>query len=129
MNWKDLEICNKYLLGFFLATILISFSCKKEESKQSVNQTLKMNEPFQYDLGNFGDEEGATISKQATHFSVSFLEYYSNTGKIVYHYKPDSNYAGTDEVIIRSARGSDGGGSNKNDKILLTTLKFNIIKP
>ena len=129
MNWKDLEICNKYLLGFFLATILISFSCKKEESKQSVNQTLKMNEPFQYDLGNFGDEEGATISKQATHFSVSFLENNFNTGKIVYHYKPDSNYAGTDVVIIRSARGSDGGDSSKNDKILLTSFRFSITKP
>ncbi len=102
-------------------------SCKKnntvEPERISINTTIRLNNSYEYDLGAFGDEEGATITKQASHFSVSALERLS-TGAIFYNYTPTTNFVGTDEVEIKSARGSNGASAN--NKIILTTIKITV---
>lgn len=107
---------------------LLCQSCKKDSvdkpATQTINQTLKANQSYEFDLGSFGDEEGATIVKQATHFSVSSLDGANNLGKIIYKYVPEANFVGTDEVEILSARGSDGASAN--DKLVVTIIKFTI---
>ena len=118
---------------FGLLTILFGLifsipSCKKDSSTQPIYQTitltLKANQPYQFDLGNFGDEEGASISKQATNFSISSVDKDINTGKAIYKYVPATNFIGTDEVEIKSARGSNG--TTPNNKLIYTTIKFTI---
>ena len=115
------------LIILFTMTFLIE-SCKKDPATQpmtqSITQTLRANQSYQFDLGNFGDEEGASISKQATNFSTSSVEREINTGKVIYKYVPATNFVGTDEVEIKSARGSDG--ASPNNKLVYTTIKFTI---
>ena len=117
-----------FYLILFIGLTTISQSCKKGTSNGPVNQTItetiSANQSYQFDLGNFGDEEGASISKQANHFSISSMDREVNTGKVIYKYTPEANFVGTDEVEIRSARGSNG--SSTNNKIILTTIKFTV---
>ena len=93
---------------------------------QTINQTLSANQSYQFDLGNFGDEEGASISKQATNFSISSVNKDINTGKAIYKYVPATNFIGKDVVEIKSARGSNGACAN--NKLINTTIKFTITK-
>ena len=101
--------------------------CRKDESKdtsyKTINVTTKANQTYQYDLGAFGIEEGAIITRQGTHFQVSKLE---RTGmeKIIYTYIPIKDYTGTDEVELKAERGSDG--ASPNNKIIVYTFKITV---
>lgn len=119
-----------YLTIIIIISIaLLSFSpgCSKEDivihSPNSITVTLTRNGTYHFDLGYFGDEEGASIRRQATHFILSKLDR-DTTGKIGYTYTPALNFTGTDEVELKSMRGSDGASANNN--IIFTTIKFNI---
>ncbi len=114
------------LLPFVIGILLLFQSCKKESpiapTYQTITQSLKANQSYQFDLGTFGDEEGANISQQAVYFAISSIDKDINTGKAIYKYIPATNFVGTDEVEIKSARGSNG--SNANNKIVYTKIKF-----
>ncbi|MBO9700076.1 MAG: hypothetical protein J7604_07680 [Sporocytophaga sp.] len=119
-------------LTLLLGLTIIFSSCKKDSDPDcdlpkpnEITVKLKVNEAYQFDLGNFGDEEGASISKQATNYSVSTLERETSTGKVIYKYTPATNFTGTDEVQIKSERGSNGASPNNN--ITYMTIKFTII--
>ena len=116
------------LLTIVIALTTAISSCSKKSntdvSSQNIRQTIKTNQAFEYDLGNFGDEEGATISKQATHFFISSLDPQMNTEKIIYTYQPVVGFTGTDEIELKSARGSNG--ASDNNKISYTTIKFTV---
>ena len=116
-----------YILTMFLIT-LFTLSCKKElvnaPQIQTITANIKMNQAYEFDLGNFGDEEGATITKQAGYFTTSLVYRESNTGKITYKYTPANNFVGVDEVKIKSVRGSSG--ASVGDKIINTTIKITV---
>ena len=87
--------------------------CKKEDGKEpkmTMSVSLKSNQTYQYDLGSFGDEEGAVITSQALHFQTSKIGR-DVSGKIVYTYVPAVNYIGTDEVEISTRRGGSDGSN------------------
>lgn len=119
-----------FILAILLLILTSTQSCKKDISNVTIYATINVNETYQYDLGNFGDEEGATISSQAIHFQISKIEIDTNSySKYYYTYIPAQNYIGADEVEITSARGSDGSGSgfsSRNRDILVTLIKFTI---
>jgi hypothetical protein len=115
----------------FIITFVLSFlthSCSKDKAPmpafQTITQALNANQTYQFELGNFGDEEGASIARQATNFSISSIDMDMNLKQVIYKYVPAVNYVGMDEVIIRTARGSDGVGPSH--KIVYTTIKFTI---
>jgi len=123
-----------FLTLMILITLLTFFpGCSKEDivihtpvtytNTNTNNVTLTKNGTYHFELGYFGDEEGASISMQAIHFSVSKLDR-DSTGKIGYTYTPALNYTGTDEVELKSMRGSDGASANNT--IIFTKIKFNI---
>lgn len=118
---------NIFVSAIFCVSIL-TLSCDKEfcskDKKQTVNVNLKTNDAYQYELGLFGDEEGATISRQASHFFSSLVERDISKSKITYKYQPAQGFVGSDEVELVSQRGSDGASHNK-DK-LITTIRFTI---
>jgi hypothetical protein len=115
------------ILTILLSILTLTHSCKKDKSVNSnietINATIKANETYQYDLGLFGDEEGATISVQASHFQVSKLERVDYV-KIIYTYTPTQNYVGTDEVELKAERDSDG--VSPNNGITIFVIKFAI---
>ncbi|MCX6323015.1 MAG: hypothetical protein NTZ41_02295 [Sphingobacteriales bacterium] len=114
------------ILVISIGFLFIIQSCKKDDANKPTSQTitknLTINETFQYDLGGFGDEEGASISKQANNYSVSFVDRNINTDKVIYKYTPALNFVGIDEVEIKSSGGSDG--ASPNNKINYTIIKF-----
>jgi len=78
--------------------------------------TLKIN------LGNFGDEEGATISQIPVHAKLSRLVREFNSGSIVYQYLPEYGYTGTEIVEIVLNKGSDGASAGRKDKLLISIV-------
>jgi len=116
------------LLMILFAMTLFFQSCKKESPTeptiQTITQSLKANQSYQFDLGTFCDEEGANSSKQANYFSISSIDRDINTGKGINKYIPATNFLGKDVVEIKSARGSNG--TSAYNKIVYTTIKFTI---
>ena len=116
-------------LSLLLICQIVAFSCKKDckgsTDKQTINVTVQASKGYDYDLGSFGDEEGAIISMQAQHYETSTIDRINGV-HCIYHYKPQENFQGTDEVELKSARGSDGASSNS--KIVFTTIRFTIVK-
>ncbi len=108
------------LLLFFL------LNCTKEEINTDFIQ-INNSEEYTYDLKISGDEEGASILTQALHFEKSELIRNSSTNfNIVYKYKANSNYVGTDFVEIVTCTlgpGNNGIACNKRDTI---RIDFNI---
>ena len=102
--------------GIFIILLLITFiwSCEKDdiiEPNDSLTITLKNSDDFLHDFKISGDEEGATIILQATHFSISEITRNESTNwSVVYHYKPESGFIGKDSVKIQTSTGSDGSG-------------------
>lgn len=87
-------------------------SCTKQPLVvyKTMNVSLKQNETFQFDLGNVQSVE---ITKQASHFQTSQLQY---SNPEVYTYIPSKDYAGTDDAELTIGKGPQnscgfGGGS------------------
>ena len=118
------------ILAVTFCLTTLSQSCTKdsttEPSTKAIDVSLKVNQSYQYDLGGFGIEEGAGIATQASHFLISIVyrDSSGNTPNIFYKYMPAANFIGTDEVTLKSERGSDGASANTN--ITYTNIKFTI---
>lgn len=95
-----------------------------KENRKVIKVKLQPNQKYHYDLGSFGDEEGAGIHRQASHFSVSEIEREPERAK--YFYTPEKDYIGTDEVEIVIERGSDG--ASPHDDFTYIIIKFTISK-
>ena len=108
----------------------LSQSCKKdsttEPNTKTIDVVLKVNQSYKYDLGGFGIEEGAGIVTQASHFLISTAHRDTSgaSPNIFYNYIPATNFIGTDEVTLKSERGSNGAIANTN--IIYTSIKFTI---
>ena len=116
------------ILVVLFGLAIVMQSCKKNSTAYTASDTIhaaiKANQSYQYDLGGFGIEEGAQISKQATHFLISTIGRSGNTPNIMYNYVPAVNFVGTDEVELQASKGSNG--SSANNIITYTTIKFTI---
>jgi len=119
----------KFVISTFLLMVFTCFiSCSSDDSNSDaeivkVNATISNSEIYTYNLGSFGDEEGASIEKQAENFEISKLERNFPSGEIIYTYKPKSSFVGTDYVELKTSRGSNGASPNTNISILKITLK------
>ena len=114
-----------YILLAFTLFQSCNKTAKKAEVKETRNYEIKINESFEINLGFFGIEEGASISKQATHYKTSET-IRKDDGNIIYTYSPIKDYVGDDELKIRKSTGDDGFGNN----ITMTfyTIKITITK-
>jgi len=99
----------KLFLLFILITFLISTSCSNDDDANPevtiLNITISNTETYSYNLGVFGDEEGAGINIQAEHFEISETNRNPETEEINYNYKPEINYKGSDFVEISRSYG------------------------
>lgn len=118
----------KYIIIVLLTTIALLASCE-DDSPQTVDKTLDIqlskNQGYEYDTKISGDEEGVSISMQATHFSISEIVRNKSTNYVaVYKYKPALDFVGSDKVEIKISTGSDGAGPPT--KIEQITFDFSI---
>lgn len=109
------------LIKILVALVFISFlvSCIKDDLtivEETFYITIKNTDDFKHDFKISGDEEGATIKIQATHFSISEIARNESTNwSVVYHYKPESGFTGIDSVEIETNTGSDGSETGKTE--------------
>jgi hypothetical protein len=93
--------------------------CKDPDSVETVIVYLKNTETFQYRTVG-GDEEGATISVQAVHFSISEIRRDASTDwYAVYVYQPAADFVGEDHAEVEVMTGSDGASAPTNTKRLV----------
>jgi hypothetical protein len=125
----------KLILLPFLLTgmILFSFSCKKESRDipapsavgEMINVRIAPNQPYQMDLTNAGT---VSISKQASHFSMSETIMNNENGSQSYKYIPAKDFAGNDEVVLLSNKTEEnlpvisGGGCPGNSNGYTTPM-------
>ncbi len=116
----------KVFIAFILTGILFSCSNDDDSNNQIIIENINLlnTENYEYDLGSFGDEEGASITTQAEHFEISDLKMIVSSGEIIYQYVAQEGFVGSDSVEITTNRGSDGASSG-ND-ISTVKVKFNV---
>lgn len=120
---KNFAITTVLMMVF---TFFISCSSDDNQSEGEIikaTASISTSEIYTYNLGSFGDEEGASIEKQAENFEISKLERNFPSGEIIYTYKPKSGFVGTDYVELKISRGSNGASPNTNISILKITIK------
>src|SRR5688572_30079697 len=107
------------------AAILVGVQgCKGSDSSETVIVYLKNTETFQYRTVG-GDEEGATISVQAAHYSISEIRRDASTDwYAVYVYQPAVGFVGEDLSEVEVMTGSDGASAPTNIKKLI--FRFSI---
>jgi hypothetical protein len=100
-----------------LAAVVLGVpGCKGPDSLETVIVYLKNTETFQYRTVG-GDEEGATISLQAAHYSISEIRRDAATNwYAVYVYQPAAGFVGEDHAEIEVHTGSDGASAPTNIK-------------
>jgi hypothetical protein len=108
--------------------ILLCISCEEKFpiiEKSSIEVQLTKNQSYEYNTLIGGDEEGAIISIQAKHFSVSEIERdLSSNFVAIYKYKPELDYLGKDMAEIKTSTGSDGADPSTNFEYI--TINFSI---
>ena len=111
-------------IGFtILLMSLIGMSCNSSTDPNVENElisvSLKNTEVYEYKTGIGGDEEGASIIRQANHFEISDIIRNEKTiWEAVYKYKPKSGFTGKDYVELKLSTGSDGASPNTNIEII-----------
>ncbi|MXV37221.1 hypothetical protein GO491_00815 [Flavobacteriaceae bacterium Ap0902] len=134
------------ILLFSISSLIFSCEHQKDKKVQSVQEqnmepktsgqiesapkvehiTIKNTETYVYNLGGFGDEEGAFVGKEPKHAEVSEMSRDEKLIYILYTYKPTKGFVGADEVELVTMRGSSGDAYNPDSEIII--LKFNVIE-
>ena len=133
-----------FILPMLLLVLMVSFlSCKKESinvlSPAGTGETISVQlTPSQSYVLNQPDASNLSISRQASHFSVSEAVANIETGGFSYKYIPVAGYTGTDEISLLSSAttttyshssesgGCGSGGGESKISSNLITLKITI---
>jgi hypothetical protein len=98
--------------------------CKDPNADETVIVYLKNTETFQYRTVG-GDEEGATISLQAAHYSISEIRRDAATNwYAVYVYQSAAGFVGEDHAEVEVHTGSDGASAPTNIKKIVFRLSI-----
>ena len=114
----------QFLLQICLSFILLNCSTNNSPVNDEINVQILNSEVYEYKTGISGDEEGASIKKQAQHFEISDIFRNSETGwEAVYRYKPESNFIGFDYVELEIETGSDGASPSSKIELIKITIE------
>lgn len=104
----NLRLRRLVAFALFLPVVAHIQGCKDSNPVEAVSVSLKNTETYQYPTVG-GDEEGARISTQAKHYSISEIRRSAETNWIaVYVYRPTAGFVGSDYAEIEILTGSDG---------------------
>lgn len=128
------------LLSLILFSLLVvNQSCSKEAPDrmatpvpdETINAVVAADNAYILNVSSF---ESVSIGKQAAHFTVSQTEVDEKNGMPVYKYIPEKNYAGNDEVVLRTSKttavsGGNGGSCHggNNSQASTNTSYYNVI--
>jgi len=88
--------------------------CKESTSPETISISLKNTDTYQYPTVG-GDEDGARISTQPSHSSISEIRRNAETNWVaVYVYRPAAGFIGSDYAELDILTGSDGPSPPKN---------------
>jgi len=91
-----------------LSLLLSATACKEKVAVEFLSVSLLNTDRYRHPTVG-GDEEGARISMQATHYSVSEIRRDSETNWVAtYVYQPTAGYTGTDDVELEILSSADG---------------------
>lgn len=105
---------------------LVLFCCNSKDDVQNLeteyinlNSSVNQNQTIEISLGAFSSEGSTDITKQAKHYVISEITF-NDTG-LVYNYKPNASFSGTEYVEI--TKSSTIGDDTVNQK---TIYRINI---
>ncbi len=114
------------LAGLVLLLPLVVYlqGCTDANSFDMVSVSLKNTETYQYPTVG-GDEDGAMVSKQANHYSISEIRRNAETSWVAaYVYQPAAGFVGSDRAEIKIVTGSDGASPPTHTKTVV--FRFDI---
>jgi hypothetical protein len=112
------------VLVFLLPLVVYLQGCRDANSLDVVSASLKNTETYQYPTVG-GEEEGALVSKQANHYSISEIRRNAETNWVaVYVYQPAAGFVGSDQAEIKIVTGSDGASPPTHTKTVV--FRFDI---
>lgn len=90
-----------------LSLLMSATACTEKVAVESLSVSIRSTDLYQHPTVG-GDEEGARISTQARHYSVSEMRRDSETNWVAtYVYQPTPGFTGTDDVELEVLTGSD----------------------
>ena len=106
-----------------LFALLSLQGCREAGAIQNVNVSMKNTANYQYSTVG-GDEDGARVSMQAKHFSLSEIRRDTATAFVAtYVYQPAPGFVGSDYAEVEVLTGSDGASQPNNIK----TIAFHFV--
>lgn len=120
----------KIFIVLMIVITVFTISCANDDDAvvekttvtTALEVTIGVGEDYFYDLGIFGDEEGAGISTSPTNAEISEIFYELDPDRYVYKYRPEAGFVGSDFVVLTTAKGSDGGSPNPNIEMIEITI-------
>ena len=96
---------NAVMRTLLLAALVLVIACEDQEDQadqsSTVDAEIKNTEIYEYHTGMGGDEQGASITQQARHYSISEIVRDASTNyEPVYRYKSAPGFVGTEEVKL-----------------------------
>jgi hypothetical protein len=116
--------CERRTFLFFasLSLLISATACKEKIAVEYLSVSILNTDRYLHPTVG-GDEEGARISMQATHSSVSEIRRDRETNWVAtYVYQPTAGYTGTDDVELEILTGSDGATAPQVKKLRLHFL-------
>jgi len=110
------RLCFAKLVAFALCVpaIVQVQGCKESNPLEAVSVSLKNTDVYQYPTVG-GDEDGARISTQPNHYSISEIRRNAETNWVaVYVYRPAAGFTGSDYAELEIVTGSDGASRPTN---------------
>ena len=100
--------------ALFVPAIVCVHACKESNPLETVSVSLKNTDMYQYPTVS-GDEDGAIVSTQPNHYSISEIRRNAETNWVaVYVYRPAAGFIGSDYAELTILTGSDGASPPTN---------------
>lgn len=117
-----------YLVMIGVIAVAIGCTSQNGASRQAITDnpkevTLRFGDTLRYDVGFFGDEEGAQVIK-SPRFNAFEGFCSDNYEPLIYCYTASTWFEGGDTVIIKTSRGSDGSSPNTEHEIHELIIKL-----
>lgn len=108
--------------AILVAMLPLIAACNDAVTVEYVTVSLASGQTYTYPTVS-GDEEGARISTQARHFSVSEIRRDAGTNWVAtFVYQPAVGFVGTDRAAIEILTGSDGASPPTNVRRVVFTF-------
>ena len=106
-------------VGILLPFVVHFQGCREASPLETISVSLASTETYQYPTVG-GDEDGARISTQAKHYSISEIRRNAATNWVAtYVYQPGVGFVGSDSVGLEILTGSDSASPPTNIRKVL----------